>query len=97
MVAVDPPRLHGLDCQEEATDLPIESLGRGLLSKTKLRTLPLSFSAGSSKIKIQTSSRHKANLALWRDEVRILIFDDPAEQERGQRPEFRSAQLDSST
>jgi len=40
---------------------------------------PLSFSAGSSKIKIRTSSRHKANLALWRDEVRILIFDDPAE------------------
>ena len=30
MVAVDPPRLHGLDCQVEATDLPIESLGRGL-------------------------------------------------------------------
>jgi hypothetical protein len=28
----------------------------------------------------------KANLALWRDEVRILIFDDPAENERGQRP-----------
>ena len=27
------------------------------------------------------------------DEVRILIFDDPAKQERGQRPEFRSAQL----
>ena len=54
---------------------------------------PLSFSAGSSKIKIRTSSRHKANLALWRDEVRILIFDDPAENERGQRPEFCSAQL----
>ena len=36
-------------------------------------------SAESSKIKIRTSSRHKANLALWRDEVRILIFDDPAE------------------
>jgi hypothetical protein len=47
---------------------------------------PLSFSAGSSKIKIRTSSRHRANLALWRDEVRILIFDDPAENERGQRP-----------
>ena len=30
MVAVDPPRLYGLDCQVEATDLPIESLGRGL-------------------------------------------------------------------
>ena len=27
------------------------------------------------------------------DEVRILIFDDPAENERGQRPEFCSAQL----
>jgi hypothetical protein len=27
------------------------------------------------------------------DEVLILIFDDPAEQERGKRPEFRSAQL----
>ena len=54
---------------------------------------PLSFSAGSSKNKIRTSSRHKANLALWRDEVRILSFDDPAENGRGQRPEFRSAQL----
>jgi hypothetical protein len=29
---------------------------------------------------------HKANLAfIWRDEVRILIFDDPAEQERWQQ------------
>jgi hypothetical protein len=54
---------------------------------------PLSFSAGSSKIKIRTSSRHKANLALWREEVRILIFDDPAENERGQHPQFCSAQL----
>jgi hypothetical protein len=34
MVAVDPPRLHGLDCQVEATDLPIESLGRGLYSRS---------------------------------------------------------------
>ena len=39
----------------------------------------LSCSAGSSKIKIRTSSSHKAQLALWLDEVRILIFDDPAE------------------
>jgi hypothetical protein len=31
-------------------------------------------SAGSSKIKIRTSSRHKANLALWRDEVPIFYF-----------------------
>jgi hypothetical protein len=36
------------------------------------------------------SSRHKAKLALWRDEVRILIFDDPAENERGQRHESGS-------
>jgi hypothetical protein len=50
-----------------------------------------------SKIQIRTSSRNKAQLALLRDEVRILIFDDAAEQERGQRPEFSSAQLDSST
>ena len=46
-----------------------------------------------SKIKIRTSSPYKAKLALYGDEVRILIFDDPAEQERGQRMEFRSAQL----
>ena len=39
---------------------------------------PVYSSAVSSKIKIRTSSRHKAQLALWRDEVRILIFDDPA-------------------
>jgi hypothetical protein len=28
----------------------------------------------------------KAQLALWRDEDRILIFDDPAELEESQRP-----------
>jgi hypothetical protein len=32
-------------------------------------------SAGSSKIKIRTSSWHKSQLALFRDEVRILIFE----------------------
>jgi hypothetical protein len=37
----------------------------------------LSFSAGSSKIKIRTSSCNKAQWALLHDEVRILIFDDP--------------------
>jgi hypothetical protein len=36
-------------------------------------------SAGSSKIKIRTTSPYKAQLALYGDEVRILIFDDPAE------------------
>jgi hypothetical protein len=50
-------------------------------------------SAGSSKIKIWTSCWHKAQLALCHDEVRILIFDDAAEQEESQRPKFRSAQL----
>ena len=38
-----------------------------------------SSSAGSSKIKIRTSPWHKAKSALCHDEVRILIFDDPAE------------------
>jgi hypothetical protein len=52
-------------------------------------------SAGSSKIKIRTSSRHKAQLALRLDEVRILIFDDPAELEESQHPKFCFAQLDS--
>jgi hypothetical protein len=54
---------------------------------------PLAFSAGSSKIKIRTSSRHNAKFALCLDEVRILIFDDPAKNERGERPrlQFRSA------
>jgi hypothetical protein len=47
-------------------------------------------SAGSSKIKIRTSSRSKSPIALLRDEVRILIFDDHAEQETSQRPEFVS-------
>ena len=56
---------------------------------------PLSFSAGSSKIKIRTSSRYKAKLALYGDEVRILIFDDPAESEREQRPKFCSSQFNS--
>jgi hypothetical protein len=45
-----------------------------------------SCSVGSSKIKIRTSSWHKALLALCHDEVRILIFDDPAELEELQRP-----------
>jgi hypothetical protein len=36
-------------------------------------------SAGSSKIKIRTSSPYKDQLALYGDEVRFLIFDDPAE------------------
>ena len=58
---------------------------------------PLYSSAGSSKIKIRTSSCNKARLALLHDEVRILIFDDLAENERGQHPEFSSSQLDSTT
>jgi hypothetical protein len=41
-----------------------------------------SSSAGSSKIKIRTSSPYKAQLALYGDEVRILNFDDPAELEK---------------
>ena len=36
-----------------------------------------------------------AQLALWPDEVRILIFDDPAEQEHWQHLEFCSSQLNS--
>ena len=36
---------------------------------------PLSFSAGSSKIKIRTSSPYKAKLALYGDEVPILILE----------------------
>jgi hypothetical protein len=39
-----------------------------------------------SEIKIRTSSLHKTNLALCGDEVRIVIFDDPAEREQPQRP-----------
>ena len=56
---------------------------------------PLYSSAGSSKIKIRTSLANKAQLALdlLANEVRILIFDDPAENERGQRPEFSSTQI----
>ena len=49
-----------------------------------------SCSAGSSKIKIRTSLANKYNLA---NEARILIFDDPAEQEDGQRPQYRSFQV----
>ena len=52
-------------------------------------------SVGSSKIKIRISSWHKAKLALCHDEVRILIFDDPAEQETSQYTEFCSAKLNS--
>ena len=51
------------------------------LSKTKLGTLPPLELSG-----IIENQNRKANLALLHDEVRILIFDDPAENERGQRP-----------
>jgi len=50
-------------------------------------------SAGSSKFKIRTSSPYKANLALYGDEVRILIFDDPAELHAWQRPKFCFVQV----
>ena len=36
-------------------------------------------------------------MAIWVDEVRILIFDDPAEQETSQRSQFSSTQLNSTT
>jgi hypothetical protein len=52
-------------------------------------------SARSAKIKIRTSSRHIAKLVLCLDEVRILIFDDPAELYEQQHPEFCFTQLDS--
>jgi hypothetical protein len=59
----------------------------------------LSSSVGSSKNTIRTSllykHGYKATLALCRNEVRILIFDDPAEIESLQCPEFCFAQLDS--
>ena len=35
--------------------------------------------------------------ALFGDEVRILIFDDPTENERSQVPEFCSTQLNSNS
>ena len=62
-----------------------------LPSQDSLPKLPLP----GSKIKIRTSSCNKAQLALLHDEVRILIFDDPAEQEERKCPKFCFAQLDS--
>ena len=52
---------------------------------------------GSSKIKIRTSSWHKAQLALYHDEVRILIFDDPAEFYERKRPQFGSWEVNCQT
>ena len=46
-----------------------------LPSQDSLPQLPLP----GSKIKSRTSSYNKDQSALFRDEVRILIFDDPAE------------------
>ena len=53
-----------------------------------LGTLPPLVLSHAIEIKIRTSSRHKAQLALdlCLDEVQILIFDDPPENERGQQP-----------
>ena len=48
-----------------------------------------SSSAGAPKIKIRTSSHQKLiQLYGMNDEVRILIFDDPAELEKPQCPKF---------
>ena len=55
-------------------------------SRTNCGCCNVSCSAGSSKIKIQTSSHRKANRVLWRDEVRILIFDRMTENQLSQRP-----------
>jgi hypothetical protein len=54
---------------------------------------PGSSSAESWKIKIRTSSCNKINQALLHYEVRIFIFDDPAELEESQRPKFCSTQV----
>jgi hypothetical protein len=59
--------------------------------------LPLSFSVGSLEIKIRTSSPYKARRALYMygDEVRILFFDDSAENEREKCTYLCSSQLNS--
>jgi hypothetical protein len=46
--------------------------------------------------RVNLKDQKTANSALLHDEVRILIFDDPAELEESQRPKFCFAQLDSS-
>ena len=50
-------------------------------------------SAGSSKIKIRTSSTYKSKLALYGDEVRILNFEDPAEPKAWKRPGSESRKM----
>ena len=42
------------------------------------------FLIGPSKIKIRTSLADKAHQDLWANEVPILIFDDPAEEQPSQ-------------
>ena len=53
------------------------------------------FSVMRSKIQIRTSSCNKVWSALLHDEVRVWIFDDPAEQEPRQCPQFYFSQLNS--
>jgi hypothetical protein len=48
-----------------------------------------------SKFGLCHANCNKAQLALLHDEVRILIFDDPAELEESQRTEFCFTQFDS--
>jgi hypothetical protein len=43
-----------------------------------------------SKVKIRTSSCNKAHRALLHDEVRILTFDDPTEEQTSKRPGSRT-------
>jgi hypothetical protein len=57
------------------------------LGGTELGRFSLSFSAGSSKIKILNSLASKASYYIYIVAVRILIFDDPAENERGNVPQ----------
>jgi hypothetical protein len=52
-------------------------------------------SAGSSNIKIRTSPAHPGITirALYANEVRILIYDDPAAKKESQCPVFCSTQV----
>jgi hypothetical protein len=64
--------------RETAIKVVPKKISEQLLLKhvSKFKSINLYSSVMRSKIKIRTSSRHKAQLALRRDEVRILISDD---------------------
>jgi hypothetical protein len=71
--------------------LKFHALHAHIRPRTRCHKLPL-LSVGfvSAALNLDPKTYHKANFALWRDEVRIVIFDDPPRTRGGNVPSFVS-------